>query len=133
MSILPVSPQPVTTANLQNAGGAPSSAQAQTAPVVASPVSSTANTPSVTVAKGTPSSSQIEHAISQVNDAFTQKGLNLYASFEKDKITGIQIIQFKDKNTEEVIHQIPSKEMLAFAQSLDLPQGWRGQWIRNMS
>ncbi|MCE5181558.1 MAG: flagellar protein FlaG [Betaproteobacteria bacterium] len=131
MDVLPVSPQPVTTASRQNSGGASSSVQM--APVVASPVSSTTGASSAPVVKSSPSPNQIEQAIGQVNDAFTQKGQNLYASFEKDKITGIEIIQFKDKDSEEVIRQIPSKEILAFAQSLELPQGWRGQWIRNMS
>lgn len=131
MNVLPVFTQPVTAAGHQNAGAA--SGPAQTAPVAASPVSSTEITSSAAAAQQVPSSDQIEQAIRQVNDAFTQKGLNLYASFEKDKITGIEIIQFKDKNTEEVIRQFPSKEILAFAQSLELPQGWRGQWIRNMS
>lgn len=131
MNVLPVSTQPVTIASHQNAGVA--SGPAQAAPVVASPVSSAADISSAAVAKEAPSSNQVAQAIRQVNDAFTQKGLNLYAAFEKDKITGIEIVQFKDKNTDEVIHQFPSKEMLAFAQSLELPQGWRGQWIRNMS
>lgn len=130
MDVLQVSPQPVTVASRQNSGVA--SGSVQTAPVVPISVSSAANTSSVAVVAPPPSSTQVEQAIKQVNDAFTQKGLSLYASFEKDKITGIDVIQFKDKNTQEVIHQIPSKEMLAFAQSLELPQGWRGQWIRNM-
>lgn len=131
MDVLQVSPQPVTVANRQNAGGASDSVQS--APVASTPVPSAASAPIAAVAAPPPSSNQVEQAVRQVNEAFTQKGLNLYASFEKDKITGIDVIQFKDKNTKEVIHQIPSKEILAFAQSLELPQGWRGQWIRNMS
>lgn len=34
-----------------------------------------------------------------------------------------------DKKTNEVVRQLPVKEIVAFAQSLEVPQGWRGQLI----
>jgi flagellar protein FlaG len=131
VAILPISPQPVTITNRQNAGGAAGFVQA--APVASIPVSSAASVSSTAVIKDPPSTNQVVQAVKQVNDAFTQKGLNLYASYEKDKITGIEVVKIKEKNSNEVIRQMPSEATVEFAQSLDLPEGWRGQWIRNMT
>ena len=75
-----------------------------------------------------PSSDSLEQAIKQVNDSFKQNGQNLYASFEKDKITGIDVVKIVDKKTNETIRQMPPKEMVALAQFLERPQG-RGQLI----
>ena len=72
---------------------------------------------------------QLAQAIKQVNDAFSQKGQNLYASFEKDKITGIHVVKIIEKKTNEIIRQMPPKEIVAFAQSIDAAQGWRGQLL----
>ncbi|MFZ2404401.1 MAG: flagellar protein FlaG [Methylobacter sp.] len=133
MDVLPVFPQPATFTDHQNAGGV--FGFVQTAPVVSNnnPVASAASASGAAVAKEPPSTNQVIQAVKQVNNAFTQKGLNLYAAFEKDKITGINIVQIKEKKTNEIIRQLPPQETVAFAQSLDLPEGWRGQWIRNMS
>ena len=76
-----------------------------------------------------PSLSQLARAVSQVNDAFSQKGQNLYASFEKDKITGIHMVKIVEKKTNEIIRQMPPKEVIAFAQTLEASQGGRGQLI----
>ena len=131
MDVLPVSTSPVTTANRQSAGGA--SRAVQTAPVVSNPASSTADAPGAVAPKEPPSSTQVAQAVKQVNDAFIQKGLNLYAAFEKDKISGVDIVKIMEKKSNEVIRQLPPEEVVIFAQSLELPAGWRGQWIRNMS
>lgn len=130
--LLPLSTPPTTFTNRQNAGGAP--AFAQIAPVVSSPVSPALGASGgVATATETPSSNQVAQAVKQANDAFARKNLNLYASFEKDKISGVDIVKIMEKKTNEVIRQLPPQEMVAFAQSLVLPAGWRGQWIRNMS
>lgn len=119
------------TTSRQSAGGEAGFAQvARSVSDANLPVAETSKT---LAAKDAPSSSQVAQAVKQVNDAFSQKGLALYASFEKDKITGIDIVQIKEKKSNEVIRQLPLKGMVAFAQSLELPEGWRGQWIRNMS
>ncbi len=75
------------------------------------------------------SANQLDQAIRQVNNAFNQKGQNLYASFEKDKITGINVVKIVEKKTNEIIRQMPPKEIVALAQSLAVPHGWRGQLI----
>lgn len=131
MDILPLSPAPVSFTNRSNTGGA--SGLVQTTPAISAPVPSTTDISKLAADKQIPSSNQVAQAVRQVNDAFTQKGLNLYASFEKDKISGIDIVKIMEKKSNEVIRQLPPKEAVAFAQSLVLPEGWRGQWIRNMT
>lgn len=73
--------------------------------------------------------SSVAKAIKQVNDVFSQEGKDIYASYHKDKITGIEVVKFHDASTNKVIKQIPSKEILAIAQSLSLPPGMQGQLI----
>lgn len=76
-----------------------------------------------------PSSERVEQAVKQVNDAFTQKGQNLYASIERDKATGIPVVKVLDKNTDEVISQFPSKEIIAIAEAISQSQEEKGQLI----
>lgn len=65
-----------------------------------------------------PSLERIAQAIKQVNDAFVQNGQNLYAAFEKDKATGINVVKILDKTTKEEVSQYPSKAIIAIAESL---------------
>lgn len=58
-------------------------------------------------------------AVNRINASFAQSGQNLYASFEKDKATGIGVVKIVDKKTNETIRQMPAPEVLAFARSLD--------------
>lgn len=131
MDVPPVYHQPVSFANRQDAGGKTGSVPA--APIVSSPASFPPDTARTAAAKEPPSANQVAQAIKQVNEAFALKGLNLYAAFEKDKISGVDIVKIMEKKSNEVIRQLPPKEMVAFAQTLVLPEGWRGQWIRNMT
>lgn len=76
-----------------------------------------------------PSSAQVNHAINQVNDAFTERGQNLYASLEKDKETGINVVKLLDKNTKEIVTQYPSKEIVAIAAALTQYQESKGSLL----
>lgn len=76
-----------------------------------------------------PSPERIAQAVKQVNDDFIQKGQNLYASYERDKATGINVVKVLDKNTREVISQFPSKEIIAIAEAIDRDQEARGRLI----
>lgn len=82
-----------------------------------------------TQSRDVPSRDSLAQAVKQVNDSFKQRGQNLYASFEKDKITGIDIVKIVDQKTNETISQMPPKEMVALAQFLEHPQGMRGKLI----
>lgn len=76
-----------------------------------------------------PSAAQVNQAVKQVNDAFAQKGQNLYASLEKDKETGIHVVKLLDKNTKEVVSQYPSKEIVAIAAAITQYQESKGQLL----
>ena len=117
MDIYPIASAPVITPNNPSAGGQDS------APTVTPAVSGSVS-PAVTASKTTATTrpaptDHLEQAIKQVNDAFNQSGKNLYASFEKDKATGITVVQITEKTTKEIVSQIPSKEIIALAQSID--------------
>jgi flagellar protein FlaG len=84
--------------------------------------------PEVSAATPPPSEERVAQAVKQVNEAFTQKGQNLYAAIERDKATGINVVKVLDKNTREVISQFPSKAIVAMAEALQ-SQGSKGQLI----
>jgi uncharacterized FlaG/YvyC family protein len=81
------------------------------------PVANAAASPAI------PSPAQITQAVKQINDAFAQGGQNVYATFEYDKAVGMEVIKFTDSNTNQVISQVPSKAVLAIAQTLQNSQG----------
>lgn len=63
----------------------------------------------------------VDQAVQQVNDmlqAFSQK-----LEFSVDKETDAFVVKVVDKETKEVIRQIPSEEMLSLAKALDKLQG----------
>lgn len=77
----------------------------------------------------TPTPERIAQAVKQVNDDFIQKGQNLYALYEKDKSTGINVVKVLDKNTQEVISQFPPKDIIAIAEGIDQFQAAKGRLI----
>jgi flagellar protein FlaG len=135
MDITTVASKPVSTPTpaISQGGGEPSRASQEVPAASIGPVSSSVANSTPPGTEKTASPDAIAKGLQQLNDSFSQNGVNLSASYEKDKITGIEVIQIKDKNTNEVIRQMPSKEMLAIAQSMELPQGWRGQLIYDKS
>lgn len=76
-----------------------------------------------------PSSEHVAQAVKQVNDAFIQKGQNLFAAIEKDKITGINVVKVMDKNTQEVVTQFPSKGVIAMAEAINQSMEAKGQML----
>lgn len=99
---------------------------------VPSTVSGSGSPPSTTgtgASAQAPSPEQVARAVKQVNDAFSQMGQNLYASIEKDQTTGINVVKFQDRNTQEVVSQYPSKAIIAMAEALGQSQGAKGQLI----
>ena len=128
MDVLQVASLPVSTPSRLDMGTGVG--YVQTSPTVPDPTSSKTDASSSAVEpRDAPSSGHLEQAVKQVNDSFTQRGQNLYASFEKDKITGINIVKIVDRKTNETISQMPPKEMVEFAQAIELTHGWRGQLI----
>lgn len=141
MDISSVSALPVTLSSRASAGtsGAVQAASTVSGSVASQPpVSSTTDSSNPVLSQAatsgmanreSPSTDTLTKAVKQVNEAFDQKGQNLYASFEKDKMTGINVVKIIDKKTKETISQMPPKEMVALAQFLEHPQGMRGQLL----
>lgn len=59
---------------------------------------------------------QVEKAISKVNKSMIEK--NIVFDYKKDEDSGKIIIELKDVITNEIIRQIPSKEMLKIADNI---------------
>ena len=66
-------------------------------------------------------SKQLADAVKATNDFVN--AINNSLAFSVDKDSGKTIVKVIDKNTDEVIRQIPSEEMLAIAQALDKIKG----------
>lgn len=124
MDISSVAPRSVATAASSGARGFERAGPI--APIPTAPKTAAAGSE---VATQTPSPERIAQAVKQVNDDFIQKGRNLYASYERDKTTGINVVKVLDKNTREVISQFPSKEIIAIAESIDLNKEGKGQLV----
>ena len=122
MDISSVSAPPVNIPS-QPSAASPGPVQTTASAPGAAPANSAAGTGDAA------SSDSLAQAVKQVNDSFTQMGQNLYASFERDKATGINVVKIVDQKTNETISQLPIKEMVAFAQALEHPQGMRGKLI----
>lgn len=106
-------------------GGAGAGQSAPTAPSSVAPQTVAA----AIVATQVPTPGRIAQAVKQVNDDFIQKGQNLYALYEKDKATGINVVKVLDKNTQEVISQFPPKEIIAIAEGIDQFQAAKGRLL----
>ena len=115
MTISSIASTPVTTAPSDSARSYVQSS----APAPIAPKAAVAGEDASTQ---TPSPEHVAQAVKQVNEAFIQKGQNLYASLERDKATGINVVKFQDKTTKEVISQYPSKDIIAMAEALGQSQ-----------
>jgi flagellar protein FlaG len=62
------------------------------------------------------SAEQVQHAVRQI-EAFLQR-MNRYLEFQVDEQSGRTVVTAKDRNTGEVIRQIPSEEVLRLARNL---------------
>ena len=102
-------------------------------PVVSSPQPDGASAANAAAGSATPSSGQITQAVKQINDAFSQGGQNIFASFEYNKATGMEVIKFTDPNTNSLIGQVPSKAVLAIAQALQQSLSSKGLLINTQA
>jgi flagellar protein FlaG len=63
----------------------------------------------------------LERAIGAVNQMLDPLARGL--QFSLDESTGVTVVKLVDKETNQVLRQIPSKEMLSIARALDRVQG----------
>jgi len=70
------------------------------------------------VAAAAPTPEGVAQAVKQVNDAFAQKGQNLYAAIERDEASGITVVKVYDKDTKKEVRQFPPKAIVAMAEAI---------------
>ena len=84
----------------------------QTAPVIKSAAQA--------APAATPTSAQLQLAIQNTNQAMQDSGKSL--TFSVDEATRETVVKLTDTQTDKVIGQFPSKQMLAIAQAIGLMQ-----------
>jgi flagellar protein FlaG len=113
--------QPASTATPAPAP-APDSTAATGAPATATTGSASASpTPSVAAVRPEPSINQVHQAVQKINTAMTAQAQGI--EFSIDSTSHRIVVNIVDQKTNQVLRQIPSKEALAIADSLDQKQG----------
>lgn len=122
MSVNPIGPaaNPAVTAQPE---------QTVRSPVVDNSKLASSAQPSPVTLQGTPSLEQVQQAAKQVQAMVQSRASNLEFSLDKD--SGKTIVKIIDTQTDEVIRQIPSEEMVALAQALDEMQETQGLLLKN--
>lgn len=123
MDISTVVALPATTGSAGNLSGVARSLPAVAAPGV------THYPDALPTGAQTPSMEQVQQSVKQVNDTFTQRGRNLYATFENDPAAGLNVIKIVDQDTHQVISQLPPKAIVEFARSLEQSHGKSGHLL----
>ena len=94
---------PLTSATRGNAEPATPAPRPASAPVAATP-----QTP--------PSEAEVQAAIAQINQVLRTQNNSL--QFEIDKTSGKTVVRVIDEDTNEVLRQFPSEEVLAIARAI---------------
>jgi len=63
----------------------------------------------------------LDEALKSANEAVRQMATNI--SFEKDDSTGRMVVKVIDAETQKVLRQMPSEEMLSLAKAMDRMRG----------
>ena len=98
-------------------------AQGTVGPPAAQPATHTTQASS---AQQMPSAEQVQQAIKTVQQMVQSQASNL--QFSVDQATGKTVVTVVDTSTNQVIRQIPSKEMIAIAHAIDQMQA-KGQGL----
>jgi len=109
---------------LESRGSPVSSQAAVRNPQGANPVPAQPASDKTTTSRSAPNTSRetLQKAVDQANRTL-QTLASSELQFSIDKDTGIQVVKLTDKQTGEVIRQIPSEEMLEIAKSIDAITG----------
>lgn len=114
--------------DIQIQGGLQSSSvapQSKDAPAVVAPQVAAPSVPATVVrpADSAVSQEQVKNAVAKVNEVVQSMTNGSNLEFTVDKETNINVIKVVDKETNEIIRQFPSEEILAIAKALDKLQG----------
>lgn len=98
------------------AGGVFSSQATADKPVSGTEIAATQATRPAGQEQGTPGAQQLRDAVSRINEYVQAEQRSI--RFSVDEITGRDVVTVLDRETEEVIRQIPLEEVLVFARNL---------------
>lgn len=124
MNIESVSSVGVTTRTAPNDSvqqGARPSMNSPTAPQTASEQRNSAPTAVKGEQGSTPSRQTVDEAVSRLAKFVSPNQADI--NFSVDESSGIRVVKIIDRNSNEVIRQMPSEEAVALAQALDKLQG----------
>ena len=74
-----------------------------------------------------PTPVELTKAIATANAALKSSSVSL--EYSQDKETGLKIVRVIDRNTKELIRQIPAEEMVSVARSIEKFQGLLGDQL----
>ncbi len=74
-----------------------------------------------------PTPVELTKAIAAANAALKSSSVSL--EYSQDKETGLKIVRVIDRNTKELIRQIPAEEMVSVARSIEKFQGLLGDQV----
>jgi flagellar protein FlaG len=74
-----------------------------------------------------PTPVELTKAIAAANAALKSSSISL--EYSQDKETGLKIVRVIDRNTKELIRQIPAEEMVSVARSIERFQGLLGDQV----
>ncbi|MFC5547992.1 flagellar protein FlaG [Massilia aerilata] len=114
MELRPLSPPPAAQATPGASEPAPTAVKSGAAGPVDAPASTAAK-------PGKTDIGQLDKAVEHINKSFEQS--NQGVEFSIDKETDITVVKVVDRETREVLRQMPSEEALAVARQIDRMQG----------
>jgi flagellar protein FlaG len=106
---------------LGNSTQSPAQPAAGSTPGADRPAPAVTQPPAQQVNAARPSVQEVQRATDAINKALEQSDQSLRFSVDHD--TGITVVKVVDSNTDEVIRQIPSDEVIAISRSIDRLQG----------
>lgn len=102
--------------------GTTNAQQAKTAEVASERTEAASDAKPTQPSSRPPTRQEMEKAVESANQSLKKIGQEQLV-FSIDDETGINVVKLTDKQTGEVIQQIPSKTILAIAQSIDAIKG----------
>jgi uncharacterized FlaG/YvyC family protein len=124
LSLISVTSTPVAAELASGRGGVPA------LPAASSPATQKTAALRTDDVTGSSSPERVNQAVKQVNDAFVQKGQDLYAAIERDKTSGISVVIVFDRTTKEQISQFPTKAIIAIAEAISQSNEGKVQLMR---
>jgi flagellar protein FlaG len=110
-----------TTQSGSTAAPAPEPTAVATTPTATGAAKAPAAAQPVAAVQPEPSLDQVNHAVQKINSAMASQSQGI--KFSIDSASHHIVVSIVDQKTNEVLRQIPSKEALAIADSLDQKQG----------